>query len=179
MASGSPILAVGISKEDGALLRRRGGRVHLNLQVETLPAQAANLIACLSGRGGGRHRSGPAGCSGFRVAPRPDAHRGRSRCASSLLRLRPATRKRGVMEILYRFPLLSLFNIYCLLQYFQVDEDWCLFGLLVPRGRPEVYRMRCAYHVTPKRYFPIGRGESNERFSLWILASHARGCCSG
>jgi len=54
MASGSPIPVVGISKEDGALLRRRGGRVHLNLQVETVPAQAANLIARLPGRGGGR-----------------------------------------------------------------------------------------------------------------------------
>ena len=54
MASGSPIPAVGISREDGALLSRRSGKVHLNLQVETAPARAANLIARLPGRGGGR-----------------------------------------------------------------------------------------------------------------------------
>lgn len=53
-ASGSSIPAAGISREDGALLRRLGGKVHLNLQVETSPARAANLIARLPGRGEGR-----------------------------------------------------------------------------------------------------------------------------
>lgn len=52
--SGSPIPAIGLSREDGTLLRRLGGRVRLDVQVETAPARAANLIASLPGRGGGR-----------------------------------------------------------------------------------------------------------------------------
>ncbi|MEK6712443.1 MAG: M28 family peptidase [Nitrospinota bacterium] len=53
-AGGSPIPAVGLSREDGMLLRRLGGRVRLDVQVEAAPARAANLIASLPGRGGGR-----------------------------------------------------------------------------------------------------------------------------
>ncbi|MBI3025205.1 MAG: M20/M25/M40 family metallo-hydrolase [Candidatus Tectomicrobia bacterium] len=53
-ATGSPIPAVGLSREDGMLLRRLGGKVRLDVRVETAPARAANLIASLPGRGGGR-----------------------------------------------------------------------------------------------------------------------------
>ena len=52
--AGSPIPAIGVSREDGMLLRRLGGKVHLDVQVETSPARAANLVASLPGRGGGR-----------------------------------------------------------------------------------------------------------------------------
>ena len=54
MVAGSPIPAIGISREDGMLLRRRGGTVRLDVQVETGPAKSANLIAAIPGRGGGR-----------------------------------------------------------------------------------------------------------------------------
>lgn len=53
-AAGSPIPAVGLSLEDGMLLRRLGGRVRLDVQAETAPARAANLLASVPGRGGGR-----------------------------------------------------------------------------------------------------------------------------